>query len=41
MLESKIVQEGELAVPAQVAKDGYEAMLAGNDMVISGFKNKI
>lgn len=41
MLDSKIVQEGELADPAKVAKDGYEAMLAGKDMVVSGFKNKV
>jgi short-subunit dehydrogenase len=26
--------------PADVAKDGYEALMAGDDMVISGFKNK-
>ncbi|WP_293789034.1 SDR family oxidoreductase [uncultured Pedobacter sp.] len=41
MLDSKAVQEGELADPADVAKDGYEAMIAGKDMVISGFKNKL
>ncbi|SFA52560.1 hypothetical protein SAMN04488511_11168 [Pedobacter suwonensis] len=41
MLDSKAVQEGELADPADVAKDGYEAMVAGKDMVISGFKNKL
>jgi short-subunit dehydrogenase len=41
MLNSKAVQEGELADPADVAKDGYEAMIAGKDMVISGFKNKL
>lgn len=41
MLDSKIVQEGELADPAEVAKDGYEAMLSGKDMVVSGFKNKL
>ena len=41
MLEAKIVQETELADPAEVAKDGYEAMKAGKDMVVSGFKNKV
>lgn len=41
MLESKVVQEGELADPAVVAKDGYEALLEGRDMVVSGFKNKV
>jgi short-subunit dehydrogenase len=41
MNDSKIVQEGELAPADQVAKDGYEALKNGNDMVISGFKNKM
>jgi len=41
MEKAKIVQEGELADPATVAKDGYEALLAGKDMVVSGFKNKV
>ncbi|QPH39028.1 SDR family NAD(P)-dependent oxidoreductase [Pedobacter endophyticus] len=41
MLDSKIVHEQELADPAVVAKDGYEALLAGKDMVVSGFKNKV
>ena len=38
---SKVVQEGKLANPADVAKDGYNALMKGDDMVISGFKNKI
>jgi short-subunit dehydrogenase len=41
MLEAKNVKEGELADPAKVAKDGYDAMMSGKDMVISGFKNKM
>ncbi|RYY52482.1 MAG: SDR family oxidoreductase [Chitinophagaceae bacterium] len=41
MESSKVVQEGELADPADVAKDGYEALMAGKDMVVSGFKNKL
>ena len=41
MNESKIVQEGKLDDPAEVAKDGYDALMAGKDMVISGFKNKV
>lgn len=41
MESSKIVQEGKLADPAEVAKDGYEALMKGKDMVISGFKNKV
>ncbi|PWT96066.1 MAG: oxidoreductase [Bacteroidetes bacterium] len=42
MLESKAVQdEDDLADPAKVAKDGYEALMRGDDKVISGFKNKM
>ena len=42
MLESKAVQdEDDMADPADVAKDGYEAMKNGDDMVVSGFKNKV
>jgi len=40
MNESKIVQEGKLANPADVAKDGYEALMRGDDMIVSGAKNK-
>lgn len=41
MNESKIVKEGDLADAAKVAKDGFEAMMKGEAMVISGFKNKM
>ncbi|SDE00198.1 hypothetical protein SAMN05216464_103296 [Mucilaginibacter pineti] len=42
MQDSKIVQDkAALADPADVAKDGYEALMAGDDRVISGFKNKV
>lgn len=41
MLDSKIVQDKEsMADPADVAKDGYDALMAGTDKVVSGFKNK-
>lgn len=41
MNDSKVVQDkSKLADPAQVAKDGYEALMAGKDMVVSGLKNK-
>ncbi len=40
MLEAKNVQEEKLADPADVAKDGYDALMKGEDMVISGVKNK-
>lgn len=42
MQNSKAVQdESKLADPADVARDGYEALMAGDDMVVSGFKNKV
>lgn len=41
MEESKIVKDGELDDPVKVAKDGYEALMRGDDMVISGFMNKV
>lgn len=42
MNESKVLQDPDAkADPAEVAKDGYEALMAGEDRVISGFKNKV
>jgi short-subunit dehydrogenase len=42
MLESKAVQDkSAMADPAEVAKDGYEALMAGKDKVVSGLKNKV
>lgn len=41
MTNSKTVQEGELADPAIVAGDGYRALMNNEDMVISGFTNKM
>lgn len=42
MERSKLVADGaSKADPAQVAKDGYEALLAGKDKIISGFMNKV
>ncbi|RYE25475.1 MAG: SDR family oxidoreductase [Sphingobacteriaceae bacterium] len=41
MNDSKIVQDGSMSTAADVAKDGYDALMAGDDMVISGFKNKM
>src|SRR5690606_31248706 len=41
MLDSKAVQDKEkMADPADVAKDGYKALMSGKDKVVSGFKNK-
>ena len=41
MLDAKNVKEGKLADPADVAKDGFDALMRGDDMVVSGFKNKM
>lgn len=40
MEQAKLVAEGPRADPADVAKDGYEALLAGKDKVVSGLMNK-
>ena len=40
MERSKLVQ-GSKADPAKVARDGYDALLAGKDKIISGFMNKV
>ncbi|RYY96579.1 MAG: SDR family oxidoreductase [Chitinophagaceae bacterium] len=39
MQESKIL-DSKLSDPAKVAKDGYEALMKGDDKIVSGFKNK-
>lgn len=41
MEESKIVQETKMSDPADVAQDGYKALMSGDDKVISGLKNKV
>ena len=42
MQESKQVQDkSKMASAADAAKDGYEALMKGDDMVVSGFKNKM
>lgn len=41
MENAKNVKEGSLADPADVAKDGYKALMSGDDKVVSGFKNKV
>jgi short-subunit dehydrogenase len=40
MHDSKIL-DTKLSEPVQVAKDGYQALMKGDDKVISGFKNKM
>lgn len=39
MLESKIL-DSKLADPVKVAKDGYDALMKGDDKIVSGMKNK-
>ena len=41
MLDSDVVKEGKLADAASVAQDGYDALMRGDDMIVSGFKNKV
>src|SRR6201996_8320610 len=42
MNDSKAVQDKEaMADPADVAKEGYEALMAGKDRVIAGWKNSM
>jgi uncharacterized protein len=41
MEDTKEFQDHELAHPAQVAKDGYDALMDGESRVISGTKNKV
>jgi short-subunit dehydrogenase len=41
MQDSKIVREEKLYDPAEVAEDGYRALMKGDDMIVSGLKNKM
>jgi uncharacterized protein len=42
MQDSKAVQDKDkMADPAVVAKDGFNALMKGDDMVVSGFMNKV
>jgi uncharacterized protein len=41
MTDTKEFQDHELADPAEVARDGYEALMKGESRVISGMKNKV
>jgi uncharacterized protein len=40
MQDSKIL-DTKLSDPAKVAKDGYEALMKGDDKIVSGLKNKV
>jgi short-subunit dehydrogenase len=39
--DSKIARESKLADPADVARDGFNALMKGDDKVVSGLKNKV
>ncbi len=41
MEDAKNVQSGNFADPARVARDGYDALKANKDMVVSGIGNKV
>src|SRR5678815_5541993 len=41
MQQTKIAKEGELSDAKKVAQDGYDALMSGSNMVVSGFKNKV
>ncbi len=38
---AKVVQDGNLADPADVARDGYDALMSGDTKIISGVMNKM
>ena len=40
MQQSKVA-EGELSDAKKVAQDGYDALMSGSSMIVSGFKNKV
>ena len=41
MQDAKIVKEGKLGNPEKVARDGFNALMREDDMVVSGMKNKM
>jgi len=41
MQQSKVVKEGKLDDASIVAQHGYDALMNGESMVVSGFKNKV
>lgn len=41
MLDTKVGADDNKDDPAKVARDGWDAMIAGDDRIISGFKNKM
>lgn len=41
MMDTSVGQSESKSDPADVAKDGWDAMMAGKDSIISGWKNKL
>ncbi len=41
MMDTRVGQSDNKDDPAKVARDGYKAMLAGHDEIVSGFMNKV
>jgi uncharacterized protein len=41
MLDTKVGADENKADPARVARDGWDAMIAGDDRIISGLKNRL
>ena len=41
MQDAKFVQEGKMADPAKVARDGYDALIRGDDHVVTPFKDRV
>ncbi|HYF68802.1 MAG TPA: SDR family oxidoreductase [Ohtaekwangia sp.] len=39
--DSKLAKETKLSDPADVARDGFDALMKGEDKIVSGFKNKV
>lgn len=39
-MENSKILDGKLETPAKVARDGFDALMQGEDMIISGVKNK-
>lgn len=41
MEDAKFVQEGKMADPAKVARDGYDALMKGDDHVVTPLKDRV
>ena len=41
MADARFVKEGRMADPAEVARDGYDALMRGDDHVVTPFKDRV